>query len=88
MTSGVLLVPASLAALTHYQRRLTALTRDMRERGADLGSLLVDTVMGMRVVTALRALAASGFHVLAGVRRDADGDAIRGTGIEPPSGYW
>ncbi|MBR2269320.1 ABC transporter ATP-binding protein [Sphingobium sp.] len=52
---GGLLVPASLTAFTHYQRRLTALTRDMRERGADLGSLLVDTVMGMRVVTALRA---------------------------------
>ncbi|KAK0349997.1 hypothetical protein LTR94_030803, partial [Friedmanniomyces endolithicus] len=27
----------------------------MRERGADLGSFLVDTVMGMRTVTALRA---------------------------------
>jgi ATP-binding cassette subfamily B protein len=52
---GGLLVPASLGAFVHYQRRLTVLTRDMRERGADLGSLLVDTVMGMRVVAALRA---------------------------------
>jgi ATP-binding cassette subfamily B protein len=52
---GVLLVPMSIAMFAYYQRRLTALTRDMRERGADLGSLLVDTVMGMRVVTALRA---------------------------------
>jgi ATP-binding cassette subfamily B protein len=52
---GSVLAPASLAAFVHYQRKLTALTRDMRERSADLGSLLVDTVMGMRVVTALRA---------------------------------
>lgn len=52
---SVVLVPASLATFTYYQRRLTALTREMRERGADLGSLLVDTVMGMRVVASLRA---------------------------------
>ncbi|MFB0872400.1 MULTISPECIES: ABC transporter ATP-binding protein [unclassified Sphingobium] len=52
---SVVLVPASLATFSYYQRRLTALTREMRERGADLGSLLVDTVMGMRVVASLRA---------------------------------
>lgn len=52
---SVVLVPASVATFAYYQRRLTALTRDMRERGADLGSLLVDTVMGMRVVASLRA---------------------------------
>ncbi|MDT7534970.1 ABC transporter ATP-binding protein [Sphingobium sp. SA2] len=52
---SVVLVPASLATFAYYQRRLTALTRDMREKGADLGSLLVDTVMGMRVVASLRA---------------------------------
>lgn len=52
---GSCLVPVGVAAFLHYQRRLTALTRAMRERAADLGSLLVDTVMGMRVVTALRA---------------------------------
>ncbi|WP_288456643.1 ABC transporter ATP-binding protein [uncultured Sphingomonas sp.] len=52
---GTLLLPACLAAFVLCQRRLTAQTRDMRERGADLGSFLVDTVMGMRTVTALRA---------------------------------
>jgi len=52
---SVLLVPASLAVFVHFQRRLTAVTRAMRERGADLGSLIVDTVMGMRVVASLRA---------------------------------
>lgn len=32
---------------------------------------------------AARALARRGFHVLAGVRRDVDADALRGDGIEP-----
>lgn len=52
---GTLLVPAAVAVFLHLQRRVTGLTRDMRERGADLGSLLLDTVMGMRVVAALGA---------------------------------
>src|SRR5882757_1375449 len=33
--------------------------------------------------SAARELARRGFHVLAGVRRDSDADAIRSTGIEP-----
>jgi NAD(P)-dependent dehydrogenase (short-subunit alcohol dehydrogenase family) len=37
---------------------------------------------GMGAATA-RELARRGFHVLAGVRRDADADALRGNGIEP-----
>jgi ATP-binding cassette, subfamily B, bacterial len=52
---SVVLVPASLGVFVHFQRRLTRITREMRERGADLGSLIVDTVMGMRVVASLRA---------------------------------
>jgi len=52
---GSVLIPACVFTFLHYQRKLTTLTRDMRERGADLGSFLVDTVMGMRVVTSLRA---------------------------------
>lgn len=52
---SVILIPACIATFLYYQRRLTLMTRDMRERGADLGSFLVDTVMGMRVVTALNA---------------------------------
>ncbi|QGP78846.1 ABC transporter ATP-binding protein [Sphingobium sp. CAP-1] len=69
---SVILVPASLATFSYYQRRLTALTRDMRERGADLGSLLVDTVMGMRVIASLRA----GEHEVA--RFKAKNDAFIG----------
>lgn len=52
---GVVLIPACVLIFLHYQRRLTQITREMRERGADLGSLLVDTVMGMRVVASLGA---------------------------------
>lgn len=52
---GVVLIPACVLIFVHYQNRLTLITREMRERGADLGSLLVDTVMGMRVVASLRA---------------------------------
>ena len=52
---SVVLVPACLMTFVHFQRRLTLLTREMRERGADLGSLFVDTILGMRVVVSLRA---------------------------------
>jgi ATP-binding cassette subfamily B protein len=52
---SVILVPASLFTFLHYQRKLTGITKQMRERSADLGSLFVDTILGMRVVTSLRA---------------------------------
>lgn len=52
---SVVLIPACFFTYRYYQRRLDALTREMRERGADLGSLLVDTVMGMRVIATLDA---------------------------------
>jgi ATP-binding cassette subfamily B protein len=70
---SVALIPACILTFTYYQRKLTILTRDMRERGADLGSLLVDTVMGMRVVASLRA----GEHEVARFR--ARNDAFVGT---------
>jgi ATP-binding cassette subfamily B protein len=50
---GTVLVPVATGLFVWLQRRLVAITKAMRERGADLGSFLVDTVMGMRVVTAL-----------------------------------
>ncbi|AHE54782.1 ABC transporter ATP-binding protein [Sphingomonas sanxanigenens] len=66
---GTVLVPVCVIAFVHFQRRLTALTQEMRERGADLGSFLVDSVMGMRVVTSLNA----GAHEVRrfGMRNDA-----------------
>lgn len=52
---SVVLVPACLFTFTYYQRKLTGLAKDMRERSADLGSLFVDTILGMRVVVSLQA---------------------------------
>jgi ATP-binding cassette subfamily B protein len=52
---SVILVPGALAAFLHYQRKLTGLTKQLRERAADLGSLFVDTILGMRVVVSLNA---------------------------------
>jgi len=52
---SVILVPASLLTFLHYQRKLTALTKQLRERSADLGSLFVDSILGMRVVVSLGA---------------------------------
>jgi ATP-binding cassette, subfamily B, bacterial len=52
---SILLVPACLLTFLHYQRKLTALTKQLRERSADLGSLFVDTILGMRVVVSLQA---------------------------------
>jgi ATP-binding cassette, subfamily B, bacterial len=52
---SVVFLPASLYTFLRFQRRLTALTKTLRERSADLGSLIVDTILGMRVVVSLRA---------------------------------
>lgn len=52
---SVILVPACLYTFLHYQRRITALTKQLREKSADLGSLFVDTILGMRVVVSLGA---------------------------------
>jgi ATP-binding cassette, subfamily B, bacterial len=52
---SVVLVPACLLTFRHYQRKLTALTKLLRERSADLGSLFVDSILGMRVVVSLGA---------------------------------
>ncbi len=52
---SVVLVPGSIYTFLRYQRRLTELTKILRERSADLGSLFVDSFLGMRVVVSLRA---------------------------------
>jgi len=52
---SIVLVPACLMTFAHYQKRVTDLTREMRERSADLGSMFVDTILGMRVVVSLNA---------------------------------
>jgi ATP-binding cassette subfamily B protein len=52
---GVVLIPACVYSFVRYQRILTALTKRLRERSADLGSFFVDSIMGMRVVVSLNA---------------------------------
>ena len=43
-------VPVSLWALQHYQRRLAERVRAVRERSSDIGSFLLETLLGMRLV--------------------------------------
>ncbi len=52
---SVVLVPLCLYTFTHYQRKLTMLTKELRERAADVGSLFVETLIGMRSVMAANA---------------------------------
>ncbi len=52
---SVLFIPACAYTFFRCQRRVTALTRALRERSADLGSLFVETILGMRVIVSLRA---------------------------------
>src|SRR5258707_3848667 len=47
---SVVLVPLCLYAFHHYQKKLAGFTQELRERGADLGSLFVDTLLGVRLV--------------------------------------
>lgn len=53
--AGVVLIPGCVLAFLKYQRRLTALTKTLRERSADLGSFFVESILGMRVVVSLHA---------------------------------
>jgi ATP-binding cassette subfamily B protein len=45
-------VPVSLWALQHYQHRLASRVRTVRERSSDIGSFLLETLLGMRLVVA------------------------------------
>jgi ATP-binding cassette, subfamily B, bacterial len=47
---SVVFVPVSLITFRYYQRKLMSFTKELRERGADLGSLFIDTLLGMRTV--------------------------------------
>jgi ATP-binding cassette, subfamily B, bacterial len=49
---SVALLPLGLFALRHYQARLTSQTRTLRERSSDLGSFLIESLLGMRIVVA------------------------------------
>ena len=47
--------PVSLWALRHFQNTLAARVRAVRERSADIGSFLIETLLGMRLVVSSRA---------------------------------
>jgi ATP-binding cassette subfamily B protein len=52
---SVAAIPASLWALQHYQHRLAARVRVVRERSSDIGSFLLETLLGVRLVVTARA---------------------------------
>jgi ATP-binding cassette subfamily B protein len=47
---SALVLPLSLKALSHYQKQLSTQVRKLRERSADIGSFLIETILGMRLV--------------------------------------
>lgn len=49
---SVVLLPFGVLALRRYQARLTAETKTLRERSSDLGSFLIETLLGMRLIVA------------------------------------
>ncbi|HLW76762.1 MAG TPA: ABC transporter ATP-binding protein, partial [Bryobacteraceae bacterium] len=52
---SIALVPPCLFVFHRYQQRLTLFTRKLRERAADVGSLFVETLLGIRTVIASNA---------------------------------
>ena len=52
---GLVALPPSLWALVRYRRRLEGRVTRVRERSADVGSFLIETVQGMRAVVAANA---------------------------------
>src|SRR6202044_1788651 len=52
---SVAAVPASVWALQHYQHRLAARVRTVRESSSDIGSFLLETLLGIRLVVSARA---------------------------------
>ena len=52
MLASVALLPVGIFALRHYQGRLTVQTADLRQRSSDLGSFLIESLLGMRLIVA------------------------------------
>ena len=48
--ASVALLPVGIFALRHYQSRLVTQTADLRQRSSDMGSFLLETIMGLRLV--------------------------------------
>lgn len=52
---GVVAMPPALWALVRYRRQLEARVRVLRERSADIGTFLIETLQGMRAVVGANA---------------------------------
>src|SRR5271156_307996 len=52
MIASVALLPIGIIALRHYQGRLRLQTADLRQRSSDLGSFLIENMLGMRLIVA------------------------------------
>ena len=52
MIASVALLPAGILALRHYQARLRLKTAELRQRSSDLGSFLIENLLGMRLIVA------------------------------------
>ena len=52
MLASIALLPMGIFALRHYQGRLTVQTADLRQRSSDLGSFLIESLLGMRLIVA------------------------------------
>jgi ATP-binding cassette subfamily B protein len=52
---SVAAVPVSIWALQHYQHRLVARVRAVRESSSDIGSFLLETLLGIRLVVTAQA---------------------------------
>jgi ATP-binding cassette subfamily B protein len=48
--AGVILIPFSVALFRFFQIRMNLLARELRERSADIGTLFVETLLGIRLV--------------------------------------
>ena len=52
---SIALLPFTLFLFYRYQQKLTAFTRQLRERAADVGSLFIETLLGIRTVVSSNA---------------------------------
>ena len=52
---GVALLPVSVWALVHYRRKLEGRVATLRERSADIGSFLIETLQGVKLVVTANA---------------------------------
>jgi ATP-binding cassette, subfamily B, bacterial len=52
MIASITLLPVGILALRHYQGRLRLQTADLRQRSSDLGSFLIENLLGMRLIVA------------------------------------